>query len=353
MSPMSPTLFVLTCLLTAALAVLIVVLWTRHRPGRARPAVAVVGRAGLIVLTLLLTCSAFFLRINQMYGFYTTWGDLLGRSSSAPEPVTAAGLTAASGRVVKRPVRGHAPGVSGQARVWLPPQYFDPAWQHKSFPVVYMLPGQTGPGMNYRHFDFGTQAAQAIAGGVHPFIAVLPPIVIAPPRDTECVNVPNGPQAESWLTKDVSSAVLRAYRADPVGKHWSIIGWSTGGFCSANVVLRNPKVFGSAAALGANYVPYLDHTTGALFGGNAALKQQNTPEWLYRTHKGTRGTSLLLVSGEQDRSSWAQTKAMAKLTKGDPNVTLVTFPIGGHNFRNYRAQLPTVFSWLQRVGALG
>lgn len=40
--------------------------------------------------------------------------------------------------------KGRISGVSGEVYVWLPPQYDDPAYQDKKFPVVQMLPGFPG-----------------------------------------------------------------------------------------------------------------------------------------------------------------------------------------------------------------
>jgi S-formylglutathione hydrolase FrmB len=44
---------------------------------------------------------------------------------------------------------------------------------------------------------------------------------------------------------------------------------------------------------------------------------------------------------------------MAALAHADPNVTLITFPTGGHNYRNYKAYLATALEWLAKTGAFG
>ncbi len=362
MSITSPYLFPLIVCAAALVAGLIVFLWTRSKGARARGtrspgvlgrAMAVLGRVGLLGLLLGLAGSALFFKVNDTFGFYANWSDLAGIQRNQPDAVSAAGLVTGKGKLEKLTVDKGVAGVKGQALVWLPPQYNDPAWANKRFPVVMMLPGQTGPAPLIRHFDFGQQATKAVTRGrIPPFVAVFPPIVIAPPRDTQCINVPNGPKAESWLTKDVPAALQRHFRVDKPGRKWSIVGFSTGGFCAANLSLRNPQTFGAAVALGANYVPYADHTTGDLFNANPTRRDGNTPEWLYRHNGGTRGVKLLMVSGRQDRETWNQTHAMLALSKGDPHVSLRSFPQGGHNYRNYRKQLPYSFTYLNKVGAL-
>src|SRR4029453_14107112 len=100
----------------------------------------------------------------------------------------------AEGRVVALTVNGKASGTSGIVLVWLPPQYNKPAFKNTQFPVLVMLPGQPGtPEGNFSQFQFAQQATQAIRSGVvKPFVGVFPPLMIAPPRDTECTDSRTG-----------------------------------------------------------------------------------------------------------------------------------------------------------------
>lgn len=356
----SPFLVAGLAVLAAVVAALIVALWTRARAGVSvssrgpvGKASAVVGRFAMLGLLLLVTSATLILAVNNSFGFYTSWDDVAGVQRIGPEPVQDAGLDPGEGTLQKVAVPKGAAGVEGDTLVWLPPQYDDPEWADKTFPVVMMFPGQTGPGTAFQNFEFGQQATKAIKrGGVPPFVAVFAPIVINPPRDTQCIDVPDGPQAESWLTKDVSGAVNKNYRVDAQGKNWSLIGWSTGGFCAANLALRNPDLFGAAVAMGANYAPYDDFTTGDLFDGDAEVRDENTPLWLYEHNGGTRGVQLLMVTSEQDKQAWSETQKMAKVTAGDADVTLRKLTTGGHNYGNYRTQLPYSLTYLAKVGAL-
>ena len=45
---------------------------------------------------------------------------------------------------------------------------------------------------------------------------------VAPPRDTECTDVPAGPQALTFLAADVPEAMAASYRVQPRG--WGAIG---------------------------------------------------------------------------------------------------------------------------------
>jgi hypothetical protein len=298
---------------------------------------------------------------NNTFGFYDSWADLLGRSQAgalhaeANSPLPVSGI---DGRVITLTVNGKASRASGIVLVWLPPQYAQPAFKTTRFPVLLMLPGQPStPEGVFSQFQFGQQATRAISShAVKPFVAVFPPIMIAPPRDTECTNVPHGPQAETWLAKDVRDAVLRHVRVTQDGKQWSVAGWSTGGFCAAKLLLRNRADFNAAASIGGYFDAETDPSTGNLFGGSAQLRRQNAPIWLIR-QPGNLDANLLIVVSKTDRSSYngvhyADSKQMIAETRGYPSVATVLLPSGGHNYTVYRATLPAVLAWCARTAGL-
>ena len=57
--------------------------------------------------------------------------------------------------------------------------------------------------------------AEVAAGRVKPFIAVLPTMNVASPRDTECVDVQAGPKVATWLAVDVPRLIAAQTRALP------------------------------------------------------------------------------------------------------------------------------------------
>jgi S-formylglutathione hydrolase FrmB len=183
------------------------------------------------------------------------------------------------------------------------------------------------------------------ANRTQPFIGVFPTLMISPPRDTECTNVPGGPRAETWLARDVPRFTEQHFRVARPGQAWTTMGWSTGGFCAAKLVASHPALFGSAVSLGGYYQPLQDGTTGSLFGGRKRLALYNSPEWLYLHHGGLRGSRLLVVTGRQDRDTWRSTHQMIQTTAGDPAVAHIIFPRGGHNYRNYAAYLAPTLAW--------
>jgi enterochelin esterase-like enzyme len=345
----SHTLFVVVAV--AAVLPLLGVAWlawgvsvaARDRPltRRVLPAVA------LVLCAQLFAMAAFALRVNDEYLFYTSWADLTGQITQT-SPIQTGGLVGhGQGHVQVMTVPARDTGSQHQVLVWLPPQYDLAAYRNHRFPVVMFLTGQPStPQTAFSRFHFARTAMRLIdANRTQPFIGVFPTLMISPPRDTECTNVPGGPRAETWLARDVPRFTEQHFRVARPGQAWTTMGWSTGGFCAAKLVASHPALFGSAVSLGGYYQPLQDGTTGSLFGGRKRLALYNSPEWLYLHHGGLRGSRLLVVTGRQDRDTWRSTHQMIQTTAGDPAVAHIIFPRGGHNYRNYAAYLAPSLAW--------
>jgi enterochelin esterase-like enzyme len=342
-------LLVLTVLL-AVLAVLGVVLLVHRATGasgltRARRLAFVSAALVLALLGPAFAVGATALVVNNDYGFYTSWADLTGSGPAQVAITTGSLARPGQGTLQIRTVHAHAGGLDDRVIVWLPPGY-DPH-PARPYPVVMFLPGQpSSPQGTFRHFQFARIATQLVQSHrLPPFVGVFPTLMIAPPRDTECTNIPGGIQAESWLNTDVPAYVAQQYPVQPPGPDWSLIGWSTGGFCAAKLVTAHPGRFGSATAFGGYFNPIQDHTTGNLFGGLTQRYDRNSPLWLYRSNGGLGTSRLLIVAGKQDGETWPDSQQMMALTAHDPAVSRLVFPTGGHNYKNYRSYLEQALVW--------
>ncbi len=351
-----PLLIVLVAL---ALLIPIVLVLTRQT-GRRRVLDAI-PRFLAILTAQVVAVAAVGVWANYTFGFYDNWADLFGGSPQGSLHAAANGVvpqTRGEGRVVLLTVTGKASRASGIVLVWLPPQYDSPAARKTRFPVLMMMPGQPStPESVFTQFQFARQATQAIRShAVKPFVAVFPPLMIDPPRDTECTNVPHGPQAETWLATDVRNAVLSHFRVALDGRQWSAAGWSTGGFCAAKLLLRHRPDFNAAATIGGYFGAETDSSTGDLFGGSATLRRENSPRWLIQ-QPGQRYANLLIVVSKADVHSYAgvhyaDSAQVIAETRGYPNVATVVLPSGGHNYTVYRQTLPAVFAWCGRTAGL-
>lgn len=343
-------------LLTILAPIAAVWFWRRSRPYvGARRVIQMVLRVSAVFGCQILAVALTFLAVNNSFAFYSSWGDLFGVSTPASKITTSTLLRPGEGSVDVITVSGGPSKATGQILVWLPPQYSQPAYARTKFPVTMVLPGQPStPEVMLSHFNFGETATQAIRDHrAKPFIAVFPPLMTNPPRDTECTNIPQGPQAETWLTNDVRQAVLTHFRVSTDTKQWSLIGYSTGAFCAVKLVLSHPTLFQNAAGLGGYYSPLTDHTTGNLFHGSKVQFDDNSPLWLYQRNGLAPDHRMLLISGRQDNDSWSQTQKMLQATRGNPAVSSLSFATGGHNYRNYRNSMAQVLQWLDQANAFG
>lgn len=361
MSLTSPALFGIVAGLAVLLPILLIITWRLRPAGVGGALLRLLG----IVLCQVLVVSAAGLYANSKFDFYNNWADLLGESGAQGATVETNGLVAgggSQGRVQKITVK--VPPNSGPVAerqtvlIWLPKEYDDPANEDKTFPTVMMLPGQpSGPGAVFNGFNFGAQASAAIATGkVQPFIGVFPPIMIAPPRDTECTDVPDGPQAFTWLDQ-VRSQVINNVRSDPSSAKWSAMGFSTGGFCAAKLVTKERGKFSAGVSIGGYFEAETDNSTGDLFNGSTDLQNQNSPLWLLQQQP-VQPTNLLIVVSQADTQSWAPGEFYAdsektiNATKNVPGVATLVLESGGHSFDTYAPTLPQSLEWLAQVGAI-
>jgi enterochelin esterase-like enzyme len=345
--------------MAVAIPLVVAVLWRRGRNGVWR----IVRDFVSVVVCQAVAVAATGVLVNDQFQFYNSWADLFGTQNQQPVIPSTNGLVprdGSQGSVVALSVpQSGAPHKNFRVLVWLPREYQQPQYRSTRFPVTMMLPGQPGtPQGVFRQFQFGRLATQAIEQHqVKPFVAVFSPIMVSPPRDTECTNVPGGPQAESWLYRDVRNAVIKRTRVVTSGLGWSTLGWSTGGFCAAKLLLRHPRLFHAAVGIGAYYDAETDRTTGDLFKGSFRLRNANSPIWLMQHNVRSSLERLLIVVSKQDRASYdgikyADSRQMIGATQGMPGVSTLLLPQGGHNYHVYRAAMPQILAWLGRNAAL-
>ena len=377
MSPISSSLQILTIVLAVVAAIATAFLWNRLRGPRP---VRLLARASILVLGEALASLAILVWLNiSNGGLVVTWQDLLGNQSTrggvfAGQPGEAAhyGGPATAVRYAAGPaaarqrfspaqdgfevttLAGRASGITSQVYVWTPPQYAaDPTAQ---FPVLELLhgvwgspDGWMGPMNVVAHLEAAEQS-----GAVHPYILVVPELTPIPghttPRDNEeCSNVPGDAKVDSWLTQDVRGMVLADFRAEPAASGWGLMGYSTGGFCAAKLVLQHPDLYHAAVSLSGYYIP-----DSVELSQDPRLDHADSPLWLI-SHTRTPAVSLLMTASAQDRVDPASEAAqMITAAKGNPlavatEVQSFVAPLGGgHNQSAWEKMLPTAFTWLSQ-----
>jgi S-formylglutathione hydrolase FrmB len=402
--------FFLELLTAAAIVSVAATVWLWPRLARQRVAV-VAARLGLIVTSQVLVLAAVAAFLNGYFGFFASWSALFGGGESAP--ITAAATAASSrpivvtgsdlgpvpggsdlpeladGRLAAKPPHVYAQspppgnlqvapgldlkgGATAAARsvgkvlqvtlsgehtgivsvadyVYLPPQYFQPAYAHTRFPVVLALTGYPNdPWSIVRRLALPATAARLAAGGqITPAVYVMMNVSVALPRDTECTNVPEGPQAETFLTQDVPLAVERTFRVQTGRSGWALLGYSTGGYCAAKLAMMDPYQFSSAVSMAGYYTALEDSTTGDLYGGSGAYRNENDLDWRL-AHLPPPPVSVLVTSSQQGERDLPGTLAFLKLIRPPMRGYSLIVTQGGHNYGTWQRQLPQSLEWLNQ-----
>ncbi|MFD3839933.1 alpha/beta hydrolase [Streptomyces sp. NPDC058642] len=337
---------------------------------------AVGGRVGLLLATQLALFAAVGLAANQAFGFYASWADLFGQEdeqgvvvdhtanggSGGPLQVTdirrvkeaGSARPQIGGQIQKVAMVGRTTHIATSAFVYLPPEYFQPQYRARTFPAAVVLTGYPGTAqalVDKLHYP-STALDLAKDGRMQPMILVMMRPTVAPPRDTECVDIPNGPQTESFFAKDLPEAVLAHYRVGKQPGSWGVIGDSTGGYCALKLAMHHPEVYAAGAGLSPYYDAPSDPTTGDLFQGDKGLRDRANLFW-YLKHMPAPDTSLLVSSSKVGEANYKDTLKFIDRVKATnrTRVSSIILESGGHNFNTWRREIPATLQWIS--GRLG
>ncbi|MFC8915458.1 alpha/beta hydrolase [Streptomyces sp. NPDC047821] len=354
----------LAALLAVVLFALTVWLWPRLARGGWRP---VLGRIGLLLATQVALFASVGLAANNYFLFYGSWADLLGREQEMGvvvdhsaggrdiqvvgrqklEGVPGGGRPAVGGQIQKVVIAGERSGIDSPAYVYLPPEYFQPAYAAKTFPAAVVLTGYPGTaenllkGLKYPR----TAYEQAKDRRMQPMILVMLRPTVAPPRDTECVDVPGGPQTETFFAQDLPEAVSETYRVGTAPRNWGFIGNSTGGYCALKIAMHHPERYAAGAGLSAYYKAAEDITTGDLFHGDQ--DRRNRADLLWSLDNLPQGrSSFLVTTSARGEGNLEGTRSFIKKVKAPARVSSITLDSGGHNFTTWNREIPPALVWL-------
>jgi S-formylglutathione hydrolase FrmB len=342
-------------------------------------------RAGLLVTVQLTGVALLAGLVNAQNDFYPTLGSLLGSSPSAAAVEQGApssgwvSVTTANAALVAmhHPVRTAAGSLwldpqsksfhsgttldgtlngsishltANDVKVWLPPQYATRAYAGRVFPVLMVLTGYPGnPQTWWSLANIPKVAGAAIADhSMPPFVVVALNPDIAPPRDTECTDIPGGPAVQTFLHSDVPIDLQHLLAVYAAGSHWASMGDSTGGYCSALLALRYPSEFPTAVSLGGYFTPITDFTTGNLDHGSAVHKDLRNPMWLLAHHSPV-SVSLLLCGATGDHHTVAALQAFEAAARPPTSVSTLVVQGGGHNWATWNTQIPTALRWIGKI----
>ena len=384
-------LILLLGLLLAAAFTGVVLLW-RKLSGRTWK--HVLGRIGVLggaQVMLVLLLAAF---CNDYFGFYSSWHDLMGFASqtinqnqnhtfgsdgagpgsdsgaTSPAPTVVTGSTPhplltvqsigglslpdgsvvdATGQIQNVTIYGASTGLSTQAIVYLPPQYFKSAYRDYEFPVAIVSTGYPGA---VQALQDKLKYPYRLLTGINshqdkPIVLVMmqPSPTSVNGVDTECTNVPGGPQVNTFWAEDIPRAIEAEYRVTTSAAGWGIIGDSTGGDCALKVTMMNSDRFTVGVSLSGDYDAPQDITTGDLYD-TPQFRDLNNVMWRIE-HLPKPPVSVLLTSSRNGESDYPAVLKFQQLTAGTPTHTSTLIRNeGGHNFTTWNAEIPPAMQWL-------
>jgi hypothetical protein len=347
-----PQSMILLILLVAGFAGLAYVL--------ARPGMLVL-RIGAGVLSFAVAAVFGTASVNRYYDYYQTWGDLFndlsGRQPGVvalpPEggkQLTAGGDRVKNGLLVDTQLGGAQSAITRNGLVYLPPQYFQPKYTNVNFPVLELLHGSPGHPSDWQTGLHLTETYQRLMAKhqAKPVILVIPDINGTSHGNigSQCLNLPGGgAQSDTYLSQDVPADVTRRFRADPVGPHWGIAGFSEGGFCAVNLALRHPRSYKVAGSMSGYFQPLPERGIDP-FQGDAKLRLANDPVWLAsKVTPLDQIPSFWLMAGTSDRGDLQSARAFQSVLNRHSPTPLVTIPRARHSFAAWNPALPKLLTW--------
>jgi enterochelin esterase-like enzyme len=335
-----------------------------------------------LVFRILAACLAFIpammfgvAAVNKYYDYYQTWNaaitDIFGQNAQPGLPATAAGASAKfsaflgtkidkaaaaqDGYTLHTSVYGQLSGITRTVYVYLPPQYFQPAYRDYRFPAIELIHGFPGTPQDWITVVGVTAMMQDLtrANLAKPAVLVMPDANGGRRISLQCLNQYRGPQDATYLAQDVPDYLSALLRVQPPGPGWGIAGYSEGGYCAANLGLQYGTRFGYSGVLSGYFTP-LDNQLGSPprkvnpFGPGAAARRENTPDDLVTSlPPGTKIPQFWIGVGASDSSDMKSAQVFAQLLQiRQPGVTLKLVPGGGHTMYTWRALLPPMLEWM-------
>lgn len=345
MGPASPVLFV--ALLMACVGMLVVI-------ARARRWV-LASLCGLIVIVLAML--AGIVEVNRYYGYYHSWSALLQDLSGAPPDLGPAARRASfdpgasaieAGELSWVRLPGQLSHLNRAGLIYLPPQYHEAQYAKVRFPLIELIHGSPGlPTDWYYALQVQKVLNRLIAQRfIGPAVAVMPAMNPNLHTFQDCVNSPRAAD-DTYLAKDVPTDVRKLYRVSADPAELGIGGYSSGGYCAANLALRHRTSFGAAAIMD-GYFRAIDGPAGAALHHDAAADAANSPLLTAdKLHAGTAPLPAMWVSaGTNDRGDYETARAFVRSMSRLEQVTFAVAPGGGHNFYAWARLVPRMLPWL-------
>jgi len=303
-------------------------------------------------LSIVMAMTGGVAAVNYYYGYYKTWGalwaDVHGTNGNLGVISAAATTTQLeSGRYGWTILAGKHSGYSRRALVYLPPQYGEARYAHVRFPVVELFHGTPGSPLTWNNVLQINRLADTLIARhiIGPMVLVMPSINGSGHDYQDCVNGP-GVNDDTYLTEDVRADLLAHYRVSHEPYQWGRSGYSSGGYCAANLALRHPSSFGAAAVI-EGYFRAADGPAGAALNGSVPLETANSPLYLAERLKPGGGPlpAFWVAAGTSRRTDYQTATVFTAALNRFEQVPFIKLN-AGDNGNAWQAALPAALAWM-------
>ena len=289
--------------------------------------------------------------VNYYYGYYTSWGqmwaDFHGGTGDLGVISAAGTLAVTSGHIGWTDLPGKLSGYDRRGLVYLPPQYGQAKYAKVRFPVVELFHGTPGSPLTWDTVLRIDQVANALMAQhlIGPMVLVMPAINGSGHHYQDCVNGPDV-NDETYLTKDVRADVLAHYRVSQDPYEWGMAGYSSGGYCAANLALRHPTSFGAAAVIN-GYFQAADGPAASVLNHSQLLEDANSPLYLAERLQPGNGPvpAFWVAGGTHDTSDYQPATLFTAAMDRIEQVPFVKLN-AGDTANAWSAALPSALTWL-------
>ncbi len=348
---------------------------------------ALVGWAVLarhLVFKTLAACLAFVpavffgvAAVNKYYDYYQNWGSAIadittqGSGQAAGLPGTHVGATSeistvagnyvytklarADGFTLHLFLHGRLSHLNRNVFVYLPPQYFQPAYRNYRFPVIELIHGFPGQPQDWiTVLDVTSTLRRLIAGGLAtPAVLVMPDASGARGISEQCLNQAGGAQDATFLATDVPFYITHVLRVWPPGRAWGLAGYSEGGYCAANLGVLYGYRFGFAGVLSGYFQPMRSRVGSPPrpvwpFGHDKWLAIRNTPAAeLLKLPPGRLIPQFWIGAGVGNPADVRAAQIFRQVVQlRQPSVVLRVVKGGGHSMFVWRMLVSPMLEWM-------
>ena len=344
--------------LTAAILIATVLLWHKFV---VRNWKNITTRFSLIIAIQCFALASMGVTINRSGEFYSSWSDLFGAQGQyqkialSPSTLSQIGLkdlaaathTKGGSVIFRKVIKGAKSGVSNVVYVVASPtiakELVGPTHSIGSnYQVVELFPGTPGVPQTWIGTLDGITTMENLerAGKIPPTIAVIPAINVEPGQDTECMNLVGGAQVETWITRDMKSFMQTFMGVD--NRLWSSFGYSTGGWCAAEVAVLHQDQYSQGVSLAGYFNPILSRGL-SVREKNYLSSKYDLVKYL-KTHP--RNTKIMVIASVKDRFSNYSAQNFMRGANPLIPIKYVPIPSGGHNIGVWKPFVATGFLWI-------